>query len=348
MKKIVLTGGGTGGHVTPHLSLIDGLKKDFEIHYIGTNGIEKDIMKNQNVIFHTIKATKLNRAKKLSNITLPFKFISSIISCKKILKEIKPDIIFSKGGYVSLPVVIAGKKLKIKTISHESDLTMGLANKIIYKYSDTFCTSFEETAKGKEKAISTGSPIRQTLLNGSKEKGYQLTKLPKGRPTILFMGGSTGAAAINACVKECLTELTQKFNIINIVGKGKKQEVTNKYYCQLEYVDNIQDIFAISDYIVSRAGSNAIFEFLFLKKPTLLIPLPKGASRGDQIENAKNFKQKRLANVLMQEDLNKKNLIISIEKLQTDKDRLISNMSAYKLNNGAENILKEIYKLVNK
>ncbi len=346
MKKIILTGGGTGGHVVPHLSLIPSLSKDFEIHYIGTDGIEKQIMKNAPVVFHTIKAVKLDRSKPLKNLSLPFKLLRSISDCKKLIKEIKPNVIFSKGGFVSLPVVIAGKKLKIKTISHESDYSLGLANKIIYRYSNIFCTSFEDTAQKLKKAVATGSPIRPTLDKGSKEKGYNLTKLNPNKKTLLFMGGSTGARALNNCVYSSLDNLTKKYNIINIVGKGKGRNIKKNGYFEVEYVNNIEDIFAISDYIISRAGSNAIFEFAYLKKPTLLIPLPKGASRGDQIENANNFKSKGLAHVLQQENLSPKTLEEEIEKLEKDTPRLICNMEKFKLKNGSENILKEIYKLV--
>lgn len=348
MKKIVLTGGGTGGHVIPHLSILERLKKDFEVHYMGTNGIEKDIMKDKGVIYHTISATKLDRSKKLKNITMPFKFLKSIKECKRLLKEIKPDIIFSKGGYVSLPVVMAGKKLKIKTISHESDYSMGLANKIIYRYSDVFCTSFSETANNHSKAVVTGSPIRKNLFYGKKENGYKLAPIDKSKKTLLIMGGSTGAKAINDAIISALPILTKQYNVINIVGKNKKSNIDCKGYFQLEFVNNIEDIFAISDYIISRAGSNAIFEFVALKKPTLLIPLPKGASRGDQIENAISFEKAGYTQTLMQENLNTKNLIEAINKLKASAPMLITNMSKARLEDGANNILKEINKLVNK
>jgi len=349
MKKIiVLTGGGTGGHVVPHLSILPSLTKDFDVHYVGTNGIEKEIMKDKPVKYHTISASKLDRSKKLSNLLLPFKLISSIRQCKKILKEIKPDVVFSKGGFVSLPVVIAAKSCKIKVISHESDFSMGLANKIIYRFCDVFCTSFEQTAAKLKKAVATGSPIRENLKFGSKEKGYLMTKIDRNRPTILFMGGSTGAKAINDCVISSLDLLLPEYNIIHIVGKGKTTNVKAKNYCQLEFVDNIEDIFAISDYIVSRAGSNAIFEFLYLKKPTLLIPLPKGASRGDQVDNADDLLKRELVHVLNQENLTPRVLAAEIRRLKEDSKILINNMENCPNINGTENLLGQIHKLVNK
>ncbi len=345
-KTIVLTGGGTGGHAVPHLSLIPTLKRDFDIHYIGTNGIEKQIMKDSPLTYHTISATKLNRSSIFKNISMPFKLIKSISQCKKLLKQIKPDIIFSKGGFVSLPVVIAGKKLKIKIISHESDLSLGLANKIIYRYSDVFCTSFEKTAEGKSKAVVTGCPIRQNILNGNKQKAYALTNLNQNKKTILFMGGSTGAKALNDAVFGSLETLLEEYNIIHIVGKDKGNNIKKPGYYQTEYVENIQDIFAISDYIISRAGANAIFEFVLLQKPTLLIPLPKGSSRGDQCENAEDFCKKGLALTLQQENLTSKTLLDSINKLKENEQTLKSNMKNTPYKNGSENILRQIYKLV--
>lgn len=345
MKKIVLTGGGTGGHVIPHLGLLRFLK-DYEIYYIGTCGIEKSIIeKIPSIKFIEIEAVKLDRTKKLKNLLLPFKLIKSISYCKKILKQIKPDVIFSKGGFVSVPVVIAGKKCKAPVISHESDLSMGLANKIIYRYCNCMCTSFEQTAKGLKKAVFTGPPIRQELFEGNRQIGYDKTKLNPKLETILFMGGSTGALKLNKIIYESLPLLTQKYNVIHIVGKNKgDKNITFKNYCQLEYIDNIQDIFAISDYVVSRAGSNAIFEIAALKKPMLLIPLPKGASRGDQVENAKLFESLGYAKVCSQEGLTKESLIENIDTLIKDKQVLVSSLNKANFANGCQNIFEQIRK----
>ncbi len=345
MKKIVLTGGGTGGHVIPHLGLLRYLK-DYEIYYIGTDGIEKSIIeKIPNIKFFEIDAVKLDRTKKLKNLMLPFKLIKSITQCKKILKQIKPDVVFSKGGFVSVPVVIASKKCKIPAVSHESDLSMGLANKIIYRYCNCMCTSFQKTATGLKKAVFTGPPIRQELFEGSRQVGLDKTKLNPTLETILFMGGSTGALKLNKIIYEALPLLIQKYNVIHIVGKNKgNKNATYRNYCQLEFIDNIQDIFAISDYVVSRAGSNAIFEIAALKKPMLLIPLPKGASRGDQVENAELFKNLGYAKVCSQEDLTKDSLIDNIDKLITDKQSLINTLNKANFANGCQNIIEQIKK----
>lgn len=349
MKTIVLTGGGTGGHIIPHLSLIPLIKKDFKnIVYIGTkNGLEFDIMsKKQGINFKSISAVKLQRDKKLENLLLPFKLVSSICQAKKILKEIKPSIILSKGGFVSVPVCIAGKLLKIPVVSHESDLSIGLANKIIYKTCSSFCTSFEDTSKNLKKAVFTGSPIRPELFLGNKQIAYNKTKVSQNKPTILIIGGSTGALTLNNKIYEALPELLKTYNVIHIVGKNKgDKSKTFKDYCQLEYCQNIQDILAITDIVISRAGSNAIFEFLALKKPMILIPLPKNASRGDQIENALYFENKGFSKTILQENLTKEFLLKAIKEIEKNKNFYISNMSKNLENlNGAKNIYSQILK----
>lgn len=348
MKTIILTGGGTGGHVIPHLSIIPKLKKEgYKIFYIGSeNGIEKQIIsKEKDIEYFSIPTVKFIRKLTLKNLLIPFKLINSISKTKVLLKKLKPDIIFSKGGFVSVPVVIAGKKLGVPIISHESDLTMGLANKIIYNYCDKMCTTFEKTAKEKNKCIHTGSPIRKTLFNGSKEKGSALTKLKLDKPTLLFIGGSTGARDLNNIIYKALPTLTKTYNVIHIVGKNKaNKNITYKNYCQLEFILNIEDIFAISDFIISRAGSNAIYEFWALKKPMLLIPLPKTQSRGDQIENAKYFKNLEIANTIQQENLNEKTLIKEIDNLVKNKEELINNMNKHSFKDGNKEIINIIKK----
>ena len=352
MKTIILTGGGTGGHVIPHLSLLPFIRKDFDkIVYIGTNSIEKEIMsKQKDVIFETISAVKLKRDSIFKNLSIPFKLISSISQARKILKKYKPSVIFSKGGYVSVPVCIAGKLLKIPIVSHESDLTIGLANKLIYSCCDTFCTSFEKTAKSLSKGIYTGSPIRKELLNGNKDNGYNITKVSKTKSTILVMGGSTGALKLNKALYETLPKLLKTYNVIHIVGKDKgDSSKVFKNYCQIEFCHNIEDIFAISDIIISRAGSNAIFEFLALKKAMILIPLPKQASRGDQIDNAKYFEEKGYSKTILQENLNPNLLLETIEDLQKNKQIFLNNMKNNTIHlNGAENIYHEILNLLSK
>lgn len=341
-KTIVLTGGGTAGHIMPNFALIDELKKHFHnIYYIGTNGMEKEILKKTDIPFYEISATKFIRKISLKTFLIPFKLLKSIKEAKKILKKLQPDVIFSKGGFVSVPVCIAGKKLKIKVVSHESDLSMGLANKIILHYANVMCTSFKETSLKNKKCVYTGSPIRKSIFEGNKQNVLTKTKFDTQKPTVLFMGGSLGAKAINDIVFENIDILTEKYNVLHITGKIDKNIKKDGYY-KVKFTNEIQDFFACCDVCVSRSGANTIFELASLKKPMLLIPLPKGNSRGDQVENAENFKKNNIANVLPQSNLNITNLIYEIEKTLRDKDKFSINMQKMNLDKTNEMIVKII------
>ncbi|MBE7073907.1 MAG: undecaprenyldiphospho-muramoylpentapeptide beta-N-acetylglucosaminyltransferase [Clostridiales bacterium] len=316
MQKIVLTGGGTAGHIYPALAIAELLEKEFELHYIGSNGMEKEILaKYKNITFHEIESVKLERKLTLKNLTIPFKLFKSIRRSKKILKQISPVAIFSKGGYVALPVVIAGRKLKISIVSHESDLTMGLANKIILRFCDYMCTAFEETSKVSPKCIWTGQPIRREVLNGDKTRLSFYKNLDHKKKNLLVVGGSSGAGFLNKIVKENLNELCEKFNVIHICGKNKLENIKHKNYYPFEYAHNIGDFLNLSDLVISRAGSGAINEFLALQKPMLLIPLSKNCSRGDQIENAKLFHRLGHAEYLEEENFDKSKLFDKLDNL---------------------------------
>jgi UDP-N-acetylglucosamine--N-acetylmuramyl-(pentapeptide) pyrophosphoryl-undecaprenol N-acetylglucosamine transferase len=339
------TGGGTAGHVMPNLALIPQLEKHFEkIIYIGTaSGIEKKLVENyKNVQFKEIEATKLIRKISLKNLAIPFRLMKSISEAAKILKEVNPNIVFSKGGYVSVPVAIAAWKLKIPVITHESDLSLGLANKIISKFSVLTLTSFKETTKNKKKYIHTGSPIREQIFKGDpKNLNYMLSPQKKN---LLILGGSLGSQAINQVIADCLDELTNKYNVLHITGKGKLLQTNVKDYHSVEYVNNIEDYFAAADLVVSRAGANVLFELLALSKPTLFIPLPKAESRGDQIDNAKYFYNKTMCELLLQEGLNKNSLLSSINKLEKNSKILINNLQKLNLNNSNKKIIEIILK----
>lgn len=326
MKKIVFTGGGTAGHVMPNLAIMEELNNKAQFYYIGSNGIEKQIISKTKIPFYEITSTKLKRSLSFSNFLIPFKLLKAIKQSKKILKKLKPDVVFNKGGYVGLPVVIAAKKLKIKVISHESDMTMGLANKLCKNKSYYILTSFESTAKGLKNGIFTGSPIRKQIFNGKKENAKKLFKNFQSNPTILIVGGSLGSKTINETVFKSLNKL-KDFNIIHLVGKGNINTLaTNKNYVQIEFTNNIEDLYALSDIIISRAGSNVINEILALNKPNILIPLSKKASRGDQILNANYFKQKGYSKVIFEEDLSVYSLIKAINDVLNNKQKYIDNM----------------------
>jgi len=325
MKKIVFTGGGTAGHVIPNLAIINDIKNKAKIYYIGSNGIEKEIVKNNNIKFYEITSTKLKRSLSLSNFLIPLKLIKAISQAKSTLQKIKPDIIFSKGGYVALPVVFAAKKLKIPVICHESDMTLGLANKICKNKCLKICTSFEKTAQNLKNGIFTGSPLRKEIFTGGKEKAKRLFKNYQNKPTILIFGGSLGSKTINEAIFNSLAKL-KDYNIIHIVGKNNLKKFKYENYVQLEFTNEIYNLFALSDLIISRAGSNSINEILALNKPNILIPLSKKASRGDQIINAKYFKEKGYSKVILEEELNEYNLLKSITEVLNNKEKYIKNM----------------------
>jgi len=349
MKSIVLTGGGTAGHIMPHLALLPYLQKNFsKIYYIGSfNGMEKNLIKQQeNISYFGVTTTKLIRKFTLKNLLIPFQLLKGIREAKKHLKHLMPSVVFSKGGFVSLPVVIAAKKLKIPVVSHESDITLGLANKIIYHYSKVLCTSFESTAHIKKRMVYTGSPIREQIFNGNKNLIIEKYSLNKEKSTLLFIGGSLGAKTINELVFENISDLIKEYNVLHITGKNNKNFTLNnvKGYIQTEFVNDIENFYACADCVISRAGSNVIFELLVLKKPMLLIPLPKGESRGDQILNANYMKEKGYAKVLMQEDLTSASLKQKIHQTILDKNSLVKNMTSETTSNGNENIIKQILK----
>lgn len=345
MKKIVLTGGGTAGHVTPNIALIPELQKQgYEVHYIGSyDGIEKKLIEKLNIPYYGISSGKLRRYIDLKNLSDPFKVIKGLAQARRLLGKIKPDVVFSKGGFVSVPVVLAAKSKKIPCIIHESDMTPGLANKICIPCAQRVCTNFPETLKHlpAEKAVLTGSPIRAELFNGNKEKGLKFCEFDDSKPVILIIGGSLGAVAVNNAVRAILPQLLEKFQIIHLCGKGKLDESLKDVngYVQFEYIhDELSDLMAASDIFISRAGANAICEILALRKPNILIPLSAQASRGDQILNAASFEKQGYSIVIQEEDITDEKLLAAVNDAYTNKDKYISAMKRSQLNNSIEKI----------
>ena len=333
MKRIILTGGGTAGHVTPNIALLPGLKAlGYDIHYIGSyNGIEKELIEQFDIPYHGISSGKLRRYFSLQNFTDPFRVLKGFGEAKKIIKTLKPDVIFSKGGFVSVPVVVAGKQCRVPTIIHESDMTPGLANKLAIPSASKVCCNFPETLEHlpKEKAVLTGSPIRQELLSGSREAALEFCGLTPDKPVILIVGGSLGSVIVNNAIREVLPELLKDFHVIHLCGKGKVDESLKdlKGYVQFEYIKNeLKDLFALSDIVISRAGANAICEIMALHIPNLLIPLSAKASRGDQILNARSFERQGFSVVLEEEEMNHDSLLAAIHKLYREKDAYIEAM----------------------
>ena len=322
MPKIVLTGGGTAGHVTPNIALLPHLKEaGFEVSYIGSyDGIEKRLISDFDIPYYGIATGKFRRYFDLKNFTDPFRVLKGFSEAKKYLKAIKPDVVFSKGGFVSVPVVRAASSLGIPCIIHESDMTPGLANKLCIPVADKVCCNFPETYNllPEGKAVMTGSPIREELATGSKETGLNLCNFHNLKPVIMVIGGSLGAANVNLYVRKALPVLLEKYQIVHLCGKEKIDNLllNTPGYKQFEYVkEELKDLFAMADVVISRAGANAICELLALKKPNLLIPLSANASRGDQILNANSFLSQGFSMVLDEDDLTEESLVQAVDTL---------------------------------
>ena len=332
MKRIVLTGGGTAGHVTPHLALLPHLLEEgYEVHYIGTEeGIEHKMMSLPGVTYHAVKSGKLRRYFDWKNFTDPFKVLAGAFQSAHLMGKIKPDVCFSKGGFVSVPAVIGAWLHGVPVICHESDLTPGLANKICSKFAKKIATTFPECAKALgAKAVCTGTPMRPELFSGTREKGLALCGFTGEKPVLMMMGGSSGAQSVNKALREALPRILEKMDVLHITGKGNLDESLNTLpgYTQFEFLsDELPNALACADFVLSRAGSNALCEFQALKKPMLLVPYPKGASRGDQILNAESYRSRGLCHVLLQENMTADTLFAALEKLMAEKNLLVENL----------------------
>lgn len=346
MKRIVLTGGGTAGHVTPNMALVPKLiDEGYDIAYIGSyEGMERKLIDDIGVPYYGISSGKLRRYFDLKNFSDPFRVIKGYFEAKKILKKLHPNVVFSKGGFVTVPVVIAAKKLHIPVIIHESDMTPGLANKLSIPSASKVCCNFPETIEHlpKGKAVLTGSPIRQELFQGKKETGLKLCGFEADKPVLLIIGGSLGSVAINNAIRNNLDELLKTYQIIHLCGRGNLDQSLDarKGYRQFEYVkENLKHFFACADVIVSRAGANAICELLALRKPNVLIPLGLNASRGDQILNAESFEKQGYSYVLQEEDVTSETLLNAVNTVYNQRQTYINAMQQSKLANPIETIV---------
>ena len=345
MKKIILTGGGPAGHVTPNIALLPSLKEaGYEVFYIGSyTGIEKTLIENLDIPYYGISSGKLRRYKSFKNLTDPFRVIKGYFQARRLMRRIKPDIIFSKGGFVSVPVVLAAGHKHIPVIIHESDMTPGLANKIAMRKATKICCNFPETLKylPEGKAVLTGSPIRAELLEGDRKAGLSYAHLTEDKPVLLIIGGSLGSVAVNTAVRKILPQLLNTFQVIHICGKGNLDEslIGTEGYVQYEYVDApLKHLFAAADVVISRAGANSICELLALRKPNLLIPLSAAASRGDQILNADSFARQGFSKVLKEEELSDETLSTAVFDLYKNRETYINAMEKSSLSNAVETI----------
>lgn len=353
MKSIVLTGGGTSGHVTPNIALLPGLKENgWQISYAGSkNGIEKQLIENEGISYYSISTGKLRRYFDLKNFTDAFRVVDGFRQAFLLLGRLKPGVVFSKGGFVSCPVVWAAWCKRIPVVIHESDMTPGLTNKLSMPFARKVCYTFPESERfiPREKAVFTGIPIRESLLGGDKAQGKKLCAFKNAKPVVLVIGGSQGSEAINKAVRAALHTLLESFQICHICGKGNvKPEFSGiNGYCQFEYVNNeLAHLFASADIIVSRAGATSLFEILALQKPALLIPLSRAASRGDQILNAGSFEKQGFSKVLPEEKLDAAALLQCISQLHSNRAAYIQAMKNSKIGKGTQKILSLLEEIV--
>ena len=349
MKRIVLTGGGTAGHVSPNQALIPLLLEEgWEIHYIGTKaGIERTLIEAMpGVTYHAVSSGKLRRYFDWKNFTDPFRVIAGMLQSFSIIRRLKPSIVFSKGGFVSVPVVVGGWLCGVPVVMHESDITPGLANKLCKPFAKAVCTTFPECTKllG-AKGVQTGTPLRAQIFTGSRDSGLKLAGFDGSKPVLMMIGGSLGAQTVNAVLREALGELTKKYDVLHVCGKGNLAAELEGMagYKQFEYLSaELPDAFACADIVLSRAGSNSLSELMALKKPALLIPYHSG--RGDQVLNANSLKARGLAHVMIQSDMNAKSLTDALDALWEDRELLTQRLAALPDADGTKAVLDQIHK----
>ena len=351
-KKIVLTGGGTLGHVTPHLAIIPLLKEEgYDIHYIGTKeGMEADKIRSvEGVTYHAVKSGKLRRYFSWQNFTDPFRVIAGAFQAAHLMGKIKPNVVFSKGGFVAVPVVVGAWLHRVPVLCHESDLTPGLANKLCKPFATKMVTTFPECAEALgKKAECAGTALRPELFTGEREKGLKLLGFDGSKPVLMMMGGSSGAQSVNKALRDALPQLLPDFDVAHLCGKGNLDASLEGTpgYTQLEFLDaDLPDALAATDLVLSRAGSNALMEFQALDKPMLLIPYPKGASRGDQILNAQSFERRGLCKVLLQENMTADSLVKALRETWAARDALKAAVKAAPPANATARIMELIHEI---
>lgn len=351
---VMMTGGGTAGHVTPNLALVPLLRqKGYRIGYIGrNNSIEAELAKEAGLPFYPISAGSLHQDFNMENWINPWRNLRGVMQTVGVIHREKPAALFCKGGFVSVPVAIAGSLTHTPVILHESDYTPGLANRICLPFADKVCVSFEETMAHvpKDKAVYTGTPIRDELTRGSQSTGYALTGFTPGKPVVLVMGGSTGAGALNRVIGPAAQKLTERYQIVHLCGRQEAEDCQSRpgYFPMAYAKEELAHLYAMADLMVSRAGANALAEILLLQKPNILVPLPKAASRGDQLLNARSFEKKGYSYVLPQEELTAERLLEALDDVWNNRKRYLRSMEDSRVQNGSQAILRVIESTIEK
>jgi len=335
---LVFTGGGTAGHVTPNLALIQELSTEYDIHYLGSpSGVERKLVEAKGIAYHAVQSGKLRRHFSLKTLMTPFKVLAGIVQSYRCIRKLKPKLVFSKGGFVALPVVIGAWLNRIPVIAHESDLSPGLANKLSFPFVKIICVTFDagkKYFKNLSKVRVTGTPIRPELLQGSRDVGLKQCNFKQNKPCVLIIGGSQGAQVLNTCIRDILDDVCTRFNVIHLCGAGKldKRFMENPSYFQLEYAhQELPDLFAASDIILSRSGANAVYEILALSKPHVFVPLSRRYSRGDQIDNARYFEEKGVSVVLDEENMTSSDVRDALDDVYMRRDLITSDIKALRI-----------------
>lgn len=346
-RKIVLTGGGSAGHVTPNLALIpELLEQGWQIDYIGSEGgVERKMMEKAHIPYHPIQTGKLRRYFSWKNLLDPFRVLAGIVQATILLHRLKPQVIFSKGGFVGLPVVIGGWLNRIPVVAHESDFSMGLANRLSFPFLRTLCVTFAAAKKNirHKKVVITGSPIREALFHGEREKGLKYCGFDQNKPCLLIIGGGQGSDRMNQCVRQSLGALLARAQVIHLCGPGKTDPhlKNRKGYFQLDYAqEELADLYAASDWVISRSGANSLYELLVLDKPHILIPLPETQSRGDQIQNAHYFQSLGVSYVIAEKDLSTVSLLSGLDWLQAHETEIRKKIEDLNIQSGVQPIMK--------
>ncbi len=344
MKKVLFTGGGSAGHVTPNIAIIEEMLKqgNIDVCYMGSEGIEKSMITPLKIPYFTIHPPKFSRSFSLKNARIPLDFKRAVKEATKGLLSYSPDLVFSKGGFVALPVVWAAHKLKIPCLTHESDLSPGLANRLMAKRCKNVLTAFMETANRFKNGKYVGAPLRKRLFDCDKTSNMEKYRLHPQKLTVLVFGGGSGSLTLNTALRKALPSLCKKYNVLHICGKGNATHDRVQNYRQIEFEADMGGAYAVADAVVARAGSNTLFECLALQKPLLSVPLAK-ASRGDQIKNARYFQERGLIHLLEERNLSR--LEESIDSLLADQ-KLRQDLSLSHYAYGTENVLTEIQKNV--
>ncbi len=350
MPRILFTGGGTAGHVTPSLALMHALgERGWEVHYAGSaKGIEREIVAPTGVPYHSLPTGKLRRYLSLENLLDVFRVVAGVAAGWRLCRRLRPDVVFSKGGFVSVPVVAGAWLARIPVLAHESDLTPGLATRLVAGMVEAVCTNFPETRVPRaRRVLFTGTPLRPGLLEGSRARGLALAGLEGARPVLLIVGGSLGSQALNARVRAELPALLEAFEIIHIAGRGNLEPAAAAPgYAQFEFVaDPYPDLLAAADLVVSRAGANGLLELLQANKPALLVPLGTAASRGDQIENADWAVGRGLAHRVLEAELDGPRLLAELGCLQEAREALSARLREFVLPDSLALLQAEVYAL---